>query len=241
MEPRIEVLPDLDALVERAQEVIVSQLCSAVADRGRFTVALSGGSTPKPLYESLSQQTLPWNAVHVFWGDERYVPPSHPDSNERMARQAWLDQVPIPADHIHPMPTQADEPAEAALQYERQLQEFFGDAEIPALDVILLGLGDDGHTASLFPQTEVLNVCDHWIGVGQKGPDPRLTFTIALINRARFVLFLVAGKSKQTALKAIFAEDTDSFDYPARFIRPEGTLLWLLDEAAAEGIELAAS
>ena len=239
MESRIEVLKDLDALVARAQETVVSELYSAVADRGQFTIALSGGSTPKPLYESLSRQTLPWNTVHVFWGDERYVPPSHSDSNERMARQAWLDQVPIPADHIHPMPTQADDPAVSARQYERELQEFFGDAEIPALDVILLGLGDDGHTASLFPQTEVLNVCDHWIGVGNKGTDPRLTFTIALINRARLVLFLVAGQSKRPALKAVFSDSANSFDYPARFIRPEGTLLWLLDEAAAEGTGLA--
>jgi 6-phosphogluconolactonase len=238
MESRIEVLGDLDALVARAQETVESALQDAIAKRGRFTIALSGGSTPKPLYESLSQEDLPWDKVHVFWGDERYVPPNHPDSNEGMARRAWLDRVSIPPDRVHPMPTQADDPTESARLYEQHLYQFFGGGEIPALDLILLGLGNDGHTASLFPQTEVLNVCDHLIGVGHHGPEPRLTFTIALINRARCVVFLVAGQNKRPALRAVFSQDANSFDYPARFIRPEGTLIWLLDRAAGEGLEV---
>jgi 6-phosphogluconolactonase len=233
----VEVLRDVDALVARAQAVVCAEFQAAIAQHDRFTLALSGGSTPKPLYESLSQQNLPWDRMHVFWGDERYVPPTHADSNEGMARRAWLDRIAIPADRIHPVPTQTANPAESAQLYEQELYRFFGADEIPALDLILLGLGDDGHTASLFPQTEVLNVCDHLIGVGYRGPDPRITFTIALINRARCVLFLVAGQNKRPALKAIFSDNANSFDYPARFIRPEGRLIWLLDEAAAEGLQ----
>jgi 6-phosphogluconolactonase len=232
----VEVLGDVSALVARAQAIVCAELQSAIAQRNQFTLALSGGSTPKPLYESLSQQPLSWDKVHVFWGDERYVPPDHPDSNEGMARRAWLDHISIPTDHIHAIPTQTADPAESARLYEQHLYSFFGDKEIPALDLILLGLGDDGHTASLFPQTEVLNVCDHLIGVGYRGTDPRITFTIALINRARCVLFLVAGQNKRPALKEIFSDNANSFDYPARFIRPEGKLIWLLDQPAAEGL-----
>jgi 6-phosphogluconolactonase len=232
----VEVLRDVSALVARAQEIICAELQSAIAQRNQFTLALSGGSTPKPLYESLSQQSLLWDKVHVFWGDERYVSPDHPDSNEGMARRAWLDHVSIPTDNIHAIPTQTVNPAESARLYEQHLYSFFGDKEIPVLDLILLGLGDDGHTASLFPQTEVLNVCDHLIGVGYRGTDPRITFTIALINRARCVLFLVAGQNKRPALKEIFSDNANSFDYPARFIRPEGKLIWLLDKPAAEGL-----
>ncbi len=240
MESSIEVLKDVSALVARAEKILCAELQSAIAQRDRFTLALSGGSTPKPLYESLSQQTLPWDKVHIFWGDERYVPSDHPDSNEGMARRAWIDHVSIPADHVHSIPTQTSDPAESARLYEQHLHSFFGDHEIPALDLILLGLGDDGHTASLFPQTDVLNVCDHLIGVGYHGPDPRITFTIALINRARCVLFLVAGQNKRPALKAVFSDNANSFDYPARFIRPEGKLIWLLDESAADGFQSSA-
>jgi 6-phosphogluconolactonase len=220
MESSVEVLRDVGALVARAEEILCAELQSAIAQRDRFTLALSGGSTPKPLYESLSQQTLPWDKVHIFWGDERYVPSDHPDSNEGMARRAWIDHVSIPADHVHPIPTQTSDPAESARLYEQHLHNFFGDHEIPALDLILLG--------------------DHLIGVGYHGPDPRITFTIALINRARCVLFLVAGQNKRPALKAVFSDDANSFDYPARFIRPEGKLIWLLDESAADGFQSSA-
>jgi 6-phosphogluconolactonase len=236
MESSIEVLADVGALVDRAQSIVCETLKTAIAQRGQCTIALSGGSTPKPLYQKLAQQDLPWDKVHVFWGDERYVPSTHPDSNEGMARQAWLDQVPLPAPNIHPMPTQAENPAESAQAYDKHLQTFFGIDGTPALDVVLLGLGDDGHTASLFPQTDVLNVCDRLIGVGYRGVDPRITFTIPLINQARCVIFLVAGQSKQQALREIFSEHANSFEYPARFIQPQGQLIWLLDASAAEGL-----
>jgi 6-phosphogluconolactonase len=238
MESRVEVLSNVTALVDRAATLVCEVMQAAIAQRGQFTIALAGGSTPKPLYEKLAQQNLPWDKVHVFWGDERYVPPTHPDSNEGMARRAWLDQVPIPAQNLYPMPTQATNPADAALAYETQVKTFFGSDTVPALDLILLGLGDDGHTASLFPHTEVLNVCDRLIGVGYRGEDPRLTFTIPLINQARCVLFLVAGQSKQHALNAIFSDEANSFEYPARFIQPQGQKIWLLDSTATEGLNL---
>ncbi len=238
MESRVEVLSDVSALVDRAADLVCTVMQEAIAQRGRFTIALAGGSTPKPLYEKLAQRDLPWDKVYVFWGDERYVPPTHPDSNEGMARRAWLDQVSIPAHNLYPMPTQAPHPADAALEYETQVKTFFGSETLPTLDLILLGLGDDGHTASLFPNTEVLNVCDRLIGVGYRGEDPRLTFTIPLINQARYVLFLVAGQNKQHALNAIFSDDANPFEYPARFIQPQGQKIWLLDATSAEGLDV---
>jgi 6-phosphogluconolactonase len=238
MESSLKVLSDVNALVDYAQTLICEACQAAIAERGQFTIALAGGSTPKPLYEKLSAQDLPWDKIHVFWGDERYVSPDHPDSNEGMARRAWLDRVAFPAQNLHPMPTQAPDPADAAQQYEAHLRQFFGTEEIPTFDLILLGLGDDGHTASLFPHTAVLNVCDRLIGVGNRGQDPRLTFTIPLINQARCVLFLVAGQSKQPALNAIFSADADPFMYPARFVQPQGKRYWLLDRKAGDGLTL---
>lgn len=238
MESSLNVLPDIATLVDQATSLVSAACHEAIAQRGQFTIALAGGSTPKPLYEKLSTQNLPWDKIHVFWSDERYVSPTHPDSNEGMARRAWLDRVPFPAQNLHPMPTQAPDPAESAKIYETQLRAFFGDQDIPAFDLILLGLGDDGHTASLFPHTEVLNVCDRLIGVGYRGQDPRLTFTIPLLNQAQCVLFLVAGQSKRPALNAIFSSQADPFTYPARFIQPKGKLYWLLDKSAGDGLDL---
>ncbi|MBW4651800.1 MAG: 6-phosphogluconolactonase [Kaiparowitsia implicata GSE-PSE-MK54-09C] len=238
MKRQVEILPDVDAIVARSLELIVSRIHTAVEQRGQFTIALAGGSTPKPLYGAIAQQDLPWDKLHIFWGDERYVPADHPDSNEGMARRAWLDQVPIPADHIHPMPTAAADPAESAAAYEQTLQRVFQvtDGEVPALDVVLLGMGDDGHTASLFPHTPALTVGDRLITVGNKDGQPRLTFTAPLINQTRCILFLVAGANKQTALTQVFAETADDAHYPARLIRPEGELWWLLDAAAGAAL-----
>lgn len=239
-EPTVEILADAEQLIQRATELVVAAAQSAVAERGKFTIALSGGSTPKPLYESLATQDLPWSQVHVFWGDERYVPPTHPDSNAGMARQAWLDHVPLPAENIHIMQTEASDPAEAAQAHEAHLHNFFGTAsgQFPPFDVILLGIGPDGHTASLFPHTEALQVCDRNITVGSKEGQPRLTFTVPLLNQARCVLFLVTGANKQTALEHIFAEQADSLHWPARLIKPQaGQLIWLLDSAAGQTLQ----
>lgn len=235
MTKTVEVLPDLAALIQRSLEITLAEIQLAIAQRGRCTIALAGGSTPKPLYEALATQDLPWEKIHIFWGDERYVPADHPDSNAGMARQAWLDRVPIPPQNVHPMPTNEADPEVAADNYEHYLQAFFQLelGEYPSLDLILLGIGDDGHTASLFPRTEALQVCDRLITVGNKDSQPRITFTIPLINYARCILFLVAGENKRTALSQIFAPEGSNIDYPARFIQPSaGKLVWLLDHSA---------
>jgi 6-phosphogluconolactonase len=239
MAPIVEVLATREDLIQRASALIQDKIQNAIDTQGRCTFALSGGSTPKPLYASLAQADLPWDKLHCFWGDERYVPADQPDSNEGMARQAWLDQVPIPPDNIHPMPTLQGNPAMDAASYEAHLHDFFAvpASGFPEFDIILLGLGDDGHTASLFPHTEALEVNDRCIAVGDKDGQPRLTFTIPLINQARSVIFLVSGANKRPALAAIFQPDGGSTldrQYPARFIRPQGELLWLLDAAAGE-------
>lgn len=238
MDKKIEVLPDRAALVQRGLDLVLERLQAAIANRGLFTLALAGGSTPKPLYEAIAAQALPWDKIHVFWGDERYVSADHPDSNEGMARQAWLNQVPMPAENIHAMPTEADDPAIAARQYEQHLQTFFRTqpGDFPALDMVLLGMGDDGHTASLFPHTEALQVGDRLITVGNKDGQPRITFTAPLINQARCVIFLVSGESKRPALSQVFAPEADSHEYPSRLIQPQGELWWLLDAAAGKGL-----
>ena len=239
MQKIVEVLADKSALIQRSLEVVLGKMQAAIAERGQCTIALAGGGTPKPLYELLSSQDIPWNAVQVFWGDERYVPADHPDSNQRMARQAWLDHVSIPRFNIHPMPTGEADPADAASKHEAELQELFQlqPGEFPAFDIILLGIGDDGHTASLFPHTPALEVSDRLVTVGNKDGQPRITFTAATLNHARTVLFIVAGKSKRPALEQIFSADGDDQTYPARLVNPKGELWWLLDQAAGEEME----
>lgn len=239
MDSTVEILDDKAALVERSRHLVVEKLLEAIAQRGQATIALAGGSTPRPLYESLAEQDLPWEKLHVFWGDERYVPAAHADSNQGMARKAWLSKVNIPESNIHPMPTGSGSPQINAAEHGAMLQQFFevDSGEFPAFDVILLGIGDDAHTASLFPHTDALKVRDRFITVGNKDGQPRITFTIPLINQARCVIFLIAGASKQDALSHIFAENDDPHQYPARFIQPQGELYWLLDGAAGEGLQ----
>ncbi|MEB3229501.1 MAG: 6-phosphogluconolactonase [Leptolyngbyaceae bacterium] len=239
---RIEVLLDKSAIVARSLELVRDRIQQAIATKGCCTLALAGGSTPKPLYEALAQCELDWSKLHVFWGDERYVPVDHPDSNEGMARQAWLNQVAIPPENIHPMPTTMADPAIAAHTYHQDIQAFFQlePGMVPAFDIILLGMGDDGHTASLFPHTPALGVCDRLVTVGDKNGEPRLTVTIPLLNQAHCVIFLVAGANKQTALQQVLAtgatgDAVDANSVPARYVNPQGELWWLLDQAADGG------
>ena len=239
MEKRVEVLADKQALLQRALELVVAKITGAIAARGKCSIVLSGGSTPKPLYEALAQQALPWDKIQVIWGDERYVSAAHPDSNQRMARQAWLNRVPIPEANIHPMPTEAGDPAVDAQAYEKELLKLgpITAGEFPIFDLVLLGMGDDGHTASLFPQTEALTVGDRLVTVGNKDGQPRLTLTVPAINHARCVIFLVAGENKRPALAQVFAPSGDDMTYPSRLIQPQGELWWLLDRAAGAEIK----
>ncbi|MGF1569599.1 MAG: 6-phosphogluconolactonase [Nodosilinea sp.] len=240
--PIIEILPDKSALVQRALKLTVAQIHSAIADHGYCTLALAGGGTPKPLYAGLAQQPLPWEKLYIFWGDERYVAVEHTDSNAGMAKQVWLDAVPIPPTQVFITPTDGHDPAASADQYEATLKTVFGQLQgadtMPQFDLVLLGMGDDGHTASLFPHTPALGVQDRLITVGNKGEAPRITFTVPLINHSRYVLFLVAGASKEPALEQVFSPQGDDLTYPSRLIRPVGSLHWLLDTAAVGSLNL---
>jgi 6-phosphogluconolactonase len=229
----LEIHPDRAALVARSYVLVKERIQSAIAERGECSLVLAGGSTPKPLYETLAQESLPWAKLHIFWGDERYVPLDHPDSNAAMAKAVWLDKVGIPTEQIHLMPTHHDDPADAAREYEQTLKQAFG-TEQPTFDVVLLGMGDDGHTLSLFPHTAAVNVSDRLVTIGQKGDDPRVTLTAPLVNQSRCVIFLVSGENKQTALTQVLAAEADDNAFPARKIQPQGELWWLVDAAAGE-------
>ncbi|MEO0769299.1 MAG: 6-phosphogluconolactonase [Cyanobacteria bacterium J06649_4] len=238
MAPTVEILSDKAALIDRAHDLTVETLKSAIAARGKATIALSGGSTPKPLYASLIQADLPWEKIYIFWGDERYVPHDHPKSNARMTREAWLNHVPIPAENIFPIPTGANDPATDAATYADTLKTFFqtSEGEFPSLDFVLQGMGDDGHTASLFPHTEALDVRDRLVTVGNHDGEPRITFTAPLINQGRKVVFLVAGENKQQALSQVFSAAADPHVYPSKLIQPAEGPHWLLDAPAGEGV-----
>jgi 6-phosphogluconolactonase len=225
-----------DELAEAAAREFVARAEGAINKHGRFAVVLAGGSTPKTTYEALARDysgELDWGRVHVFFGDERTVPPDHEDSNYRMAHEALLSRVPVGS--VHRMRGELP-PAEAAAAYEEELRKYFGPDGVPAFDLILLGLGEDGHTASLFPETSALDVTDRWVVANPvlKLETTRLTLTVPAINAARAVNFQVAGEGKAEALKEILEGDADPRAYPAKFIRPEGgDLTWMVDKAAA--------
>jgi 6-phosphogluconolactonase len=232
----LRVYEDPRRLAEAAARDFTARAEAAVDALGRFAVALAGGSTPKATYEALARHysgELDWGRVHAFFGDERAVPPAHEDSNYRMAHDALLSRVPVGG--VHRMCGELP-PAEAAAAYERELREFFDPDEPPRFDLILLGLGEDGHTASLFPETSALDVADRWVVANPvlKLETTRLTLTIPIINAAKAVTFLVAGEDKAAAVKQILEGDADPRAYPAKFIRPEGgDPAWMVDKAAA--------
>ena len=227
-----------EQLAEAAARAFVERAAEAIAERGRFAVAFAGGSTPKATYEILARdhaEQVDWPNVHVFFGDERTVPPDHGDSNYRMARGALLDRVPVGS--VHRMRGELP-PDEAAASYERELKEFFG-GELPVLDLVMLGIGEDGHTASLFPETSALEVTDRLV-VANPVPrleTTRLTLTAPVLNAAREVLFLVAGGGKAGALAEILEGDADPRTYPAKLVRPPGGPAWMVDQAAASKLE----
>lgn len=233
-----KVFPDLDALNRAALEDLLRVLDDAVAKRGRFAIALSGGHTPAKLYALWADQyrdKTPWDRVHLFWGDERFVPQDDPLSNYRMTREALISRVPIPAANVHPVPTNLPRPQDAAEAYEAELRKFFGAAP-PEFDVQLLGLGPEGHTASLFPDSPALDEKQHWVAAVRAPAQPpdRLTFTLLVLNRGHNTFFLVAGADKREILSAIRKEpDSEPSKYPAGRIRPTGRLVWYLDQAAA--------
>ena len=234
---RIEVLGDPVALARGAAEWMTQ---AALAAPGVFRVSLSGGSTPKMLYGLLASEDFvdrfPWKRVVWYWGDERFVPYDHPDSNFRMAREAMLSRVPVPPENIHPVPTDGS-PDEAALRYERTLQADYGGAALdparPLFDIALLGLGPDGHIASLLPGEPVLDERKRWVAAVSHGrPEVRITMTLPAIESSRHVAFLVSGAEKAAVFKTIRAGGSI---LPAARVRPVGELVWFVDRAAANG------
>jgi 6-phosphogluconolactonase len=234
------VLAEPAQLADEAARRFIALSGTAIKDHGHFRVALSGGSTPRALHERLARQyrdQVSWDHVEIYWGDERFVPPDDPESSFRMARETLLDHVPIPAAHIFPMPTVGGSPEASAQAYAETLTATFG-AALPRFDLIFLGMGPDGHTASLFPgHREVVAPIDELVAAiygAPKPPPTRLTFTYKLLNAAANVLFLVAGADKATSLRAVFHGPVDIARLPAQGVRPaSGTLTWLVDKAAA--------
>ena len=232
MSPNVRVFDNLQDLAEAAAETFAEEAARSIRENGSFAVALAGGSTPKRTYELLADRcrdALDWGKAHAFFGDERTVPPDHEDSNYRMAHEALLSRVPVGS--VHRMRGELD-PREAAALYEEELTAFFDGP--PNFDLVLLGIGEDGHTASLFPHTPALDVGDRWVleNPVEKLGTTRITLTVPAINEARKVVFLVAGEGKAEALREILEGDADPREYPAKLVRPALGPVWMLDRAA---------
>ncbi len=240
--PEIRILADPQALAVFAASLFIQIAQVSIAQRGRFRLALAGGSTPRVLFQYLSQPTsilqIEWSAVQVYWGDERCVPPDQPDSNYLMAQQALLDHVPVPDGNIHRIFGEL-EPEIAASRYEDKLKKAFLGAKIPRFDLILLGLGDDGHTASLFPGSPALQETDRWVVSVEHHNPPlplvaRISLTLPVLNAAANVLFMVSGAAKAGILREVLLDDRRSNPLPAQLIDPSnGRLVWAVDRAAA--------
>ena len=235
----IQIFASADALADAVARHIVTCAADAVATTGRFTIALSGGSTPKAAYSRLATgDTRPmsaglWRLTHILWGDERCVPPDDPRSNYRMAKEALLDRVPIPPDHIHRIRGE-DDPQRAAMDYERELRMLLGVTD--SLDLVLLGLGEDGHTASLFPGQSAIHEAERWVMAvpAPSGDIWRVTLTPAVLDLAKNVTFVVSGASKAQRLAEVLEGPFNPDLLPAQAIRPtRGRLTWMVDESAA--------
>lgn len=241
MQPDIRIVRDKEALNQAAAAEIEHRALETIRAKRSFTVALAGGSTPKTVYATLADppaaQRLPWDKMYFFFGDERHVPPDHPDSNYRMAEDTLFCKVPVTRDHLFRVPAENPDADQAAQLYDRSIREFFRlqPGEFPRFDLILLGLGPDGHTASLFPDTAALReptrlVVANWV---PKFNTHRITFTVPVLNNAAAVMFMVSGEEKREALKAVLQSNASPEHFPARLVRPaSGELIWLIDEDA---------
>jgi len=244
----IRTLTTPQELFEAGAELVAHAAKEAVDERGRFTISLSGGSTPRSLYNLLAtnaRTSLPWDRMFFFFGDERHVPPTDKESNFRMANEAMLSKLPIPEENIFRILAEMPDAAAAAEAYDQTMRKFFGlePGQFPVFDLILLGLGPDGHTASLFPGTAALQeksrlVVANWV---EKFNTHRITFTLPVLNAARCVAFLVSGTDKASALQSVLQSDAPGEKYPAKLVHPtNGKLIWLIDRAAASGLSNAA-
>jgi 6-phosphogluconolactonase len=256
MNREVKRYPNLKALSRAAAEFTLELAQENVKKHGAFAVALSGGNTPRPLYEALTnppfEARMPWRNTHLFWGDERCVPTDHPDSNFAMASNTLISRVPIPSQNVHRIPVEIVPADGAAEAYEALLREFFGtfaktdtlphapygSEPFPSFDLILLGVGKDGHTASLFPGDRALEEGKSWVVAVRtphgSPPVPRITLTLPVINRARCVLFLASGAGKREVISSILEGTPPATgSYPAAGVNPDGRLIWLIDEEAA--------
>jgi 6-phosphogluconolactonase len=250
VKPEIQVFANPETLTQAAAAEFVQQANQAIQARGRFTIALSGGSTPKSLYALLATQPwrnqVSWDQVHLFWGDERHVPPSDPSSNFRMTQERLLFQVPIPPGNVHRIKAENPDAQRVAAAYERDLKQFFqlGEHEFPRFDLVLLGMGSNGHTASLFPRTTAVYeqtrfVVAPWV---EELNTDRITLTPPVINNAAKVIFFVTGAEKAATLKAVLEGQYQPDRLPAQIIRPtQGKVLWMVDQAAASLLSTAVS
>jgi 6-phosphogluconolactonase len=240
----LRIVDDLRGLSQAAAEEFVNQATGTVRANGRFTVALSGGSTPRSLFSLLAttfRDQLPWDKMFFFWGDERHVPPDHPESNYRMAYEALLSKVPVPAENVFRVPAEIPDANQAAADYEQTLRKFFqvSPGAFPRFDLILLGMGPDGHTASLFPGTSALQeksllVVANWV---EKFKVYRITFTLPVLNNAAVVTFLVGGADKAETVREVLEGTQPAELFPSKLIHPtNGRLMWMLDQAAAAAL-----
>ncbi len=248
LDVEVQVKADLDELSRAAASEVLRQARRAVQAKGLFFLALSGGSTPKSLYALLADDSsfraeVPWDKTHFFWGDERHVPPEHPESNYRMAQEVLLSKVPLPSENIHRINAGNPNAQRAAEEYEETLRAFFclRPGEFPRFDLVLLGMGADGHTASLFPGTEALRerkrmVVANWV---EKLHAHRITMTLPVFNRAAMVLFLVSGGEKAETLRRVLEGRRGKDPFPSLLIRPtQGRLLWLVDQDAGRFLKM---
>lgn len=235
-----QVFNNPEEVATAAADRFVQAATEAITSRGRFDVALSGGTTPKRVYQLLASNAyrdrIDWTRVHIFFGDERCVPLDDRESNYRMAREALLSHVPIPSENVSPMQGEGD-PNLNAQKYEQELRRSFNNVEWPTFDLVLLGLGEDAHTASLFPGTNALHEDKSWVVANwvEKLNTWRITLTAPAINHAARILFLVTGRGKAKPLSTVISGPVDTEEFPAQLIKPtNGSLEWLIDQAAAE-------
>jgi len=237
----LRIYPDLQALSAAAAAEILKGCENALGERGVFTLVLSGGYTPRALYQLLATEygdRLSWRRVHLFFGDERYVPVSSPESNYRMAYDTFISRIPIPEGNVHPIPTDGGDPAADAESYEDEIKVFLAVRELEGFDLVLLGLGEDGHTASLYPGDPVLDEKERWIAAVTAPPGHgtrrRITMTLPAINSARQALFLLSGAGKRKAVKELIETTaSDAKACPAALVQPRERVLWLVDKEAA--------
>jgi len=242
MRKKIKIYPDKEALFSASSDLLISAMRQAVMTHRVCTVALSGGNTPRGVYRHLAiasvHYRIPWQKIHLFWGDERVVPPDHEESNYRMVKETLLDHISIPPGNVHRIKAELGADV-AAEEYADELKRFF-KTSLPEFDIILLGLGTDGHTASLFPETPILEEKEKPVNkvFASAYNSWRISLTLPVINRARQIIFLASGENKSEIIREIFTLDKPSRKFPASLVSPQkGDILWMLDEAAASRLE----